>query len=459
MPEQPIALIYQHIPHQSVEYFQVGELLLKTVQCGNYEELKILLSVRSVDVNYRSLTTGQTALMHCSSAKIAELLLLHGADPNLQNRMGNTALHFGVAGNNFELCQTLLDWGAMKRIKNHCAQGITPCQIPANKNLINLIQSRKCNYAETIIWPSVFPRSAPSDDVLSIDFEMIGIVNPSWGHHVMIDFPVEVGIVDSKLNTIYHTKCRPDFLPITGTISNKVFRKMYSPPVDHFLDRPSIDLRTRITGIRPGELDTKPLASQVLAEVRQIIQGKFLVGHAIEHDLLVLQHFGPPFQGIRDTSQFLRWKGKKISLKKAASIYLSKNIQTGKHSALEDATTTMELYLLLRDEWEQSDEPFLLPPNQIRQVLHDKGDELNGAGSVNSIMHHPLEQHKSQLNSICSEQLVPNSAHHLNISAAPPAFSGDLSLFSSSTCQQHTQFTTNNDAALNPGFKNLSIEE
>jgi DNA polymerase III epsilon subunit-like protein len=60
-------------------------------------------------------------------------------------------------------------------------------------------------------------------------------------------------------------------------------------------------------------------------------------------------------------------KGKKISLKKAASIYLNKNIQMGKHSALEDAVTTMELYLLLRDEWEQSDEPFLLPPNQIRQ--------------------------------------------------------------------------------------------
>ena len=31
---------------------------------------------------------------------------------------------------------------------------------------------------------------------------------------------------------------------------------MYSPPVDHLLDRPSIDLRTRITGIRPGELDS-----------------------------------------------------------------------------------------------------------------------------------------------------------------------------------------------------------
>ena len=58
---------------------------------------------------------------------------------------------------------------------------------------------------------------------------------------------------------------------------------------------------------RDVQINFQPLASQVLAEVRQIIQGKYLVGHAIEHDLLVLQHFGPPFQGIRDTSQFLRW--------------------------------------------------------------------------------------------------------------------------------------------------------
>lgn len=403
MTEQPHSIIFQHLPCQSMEYFKVGELFLKTIQCGNYEELKILLGVRTVDCNYRSLSTGQTALMHCKSARIAQLLLQNGADPNLQNRMGNTALHFAVASNNFELCQTLLNWGAIKRIKNHCAQGITPCQIPANKNLINLIQSQKFNYLEKIIWPSVFPRSANIKETLSIDFEMIGIVNPSWGHHVMIDFPVEVGIVDSKLNTIYHTKCRPDFLPITGIISNKVFRKMYSPTVDHFLDRPSIDLRTRITGIRPGELDNKPLASQVLAEVRQIIQGKYLVGHAIEHDLLVLQHFGPPYQGVRDTSQFLRWKGKKISLKKAASIYLNKNIQMGKHSALEDAVTTMELYLLLRDEWEQSDEPFLLPPNQIRQVLHEtlKDDPSMG--------HNPMSH--NNFNQLVNNNQPPGGAY------------------------------------------------
>ena len=37
---------------------------------------------------------------------------------------------------------------------------------------------------------------------MSIDFEMIGIVNPEWGHHVMIDFPVEVGI-GTRLKIIF----------------------------------------------------------------------------------------------------------------------------------------------------------------------------------------------------------------------------------------------------------------
>jgi DNA polymerase III epsilon subunit-like protein len=41
-------------------------------------------------------------------------------------------------------------------------------------------------------------------------------------------------------------------------------------------------------------------------------------------------------------------KGKKISLKKAAKTFLDIEIQKDKHSALEDAKTTMELYLLLK---------------------------------------------------------------------------------------------------------------
>lgn len=102
---------------------------------------------------------------------------------------------------------------------------------------------------------SQYPRQAPLENMLCIDFEMIGIANPQWGHHVMLDFPIEVGIVDSNLNTVYHRRCRPDFLPQTGKLSGKHFKKLYSPPIDRTLDRPSIDLRTWITGIRPGDLD------------------------------------------------------------------------------------------------------------------------------------------------------------------------------------------------------------
>jgi DNA polymerase III epsilon subunit-like protein len=394
MPDEPMTIaINPNLPHQPLDYFQDGELLIEAVQSGKIDQVEFLLSIKSLDVNYRRVATGQTALMYCKCPHIAKLLLKQGADPNLQNRMGNTALHFAVAQSNYQLVQVLITRGASKRIKNHYSQGITPCQVPSsNSSLIGTLQSHKTHQPSRIHWPISFQRRATLSETLSIDFEMIGIVNPEWGHHVMIDFPVEVGIVDSKLNTVYYSRCRPDHLPQTGQISYKMFKKIYSPPVDHLLHRPSIDLRTRITGIRPGELDQMPLASQVLAEVRQIIQGKYLVGHAIEHDLLVLEHFGPPFQGIRDTSQYLRWKGKKISLKKAAQHYLQKTIQSGKHGALEDARTTMELYLLFRDEWESSDEPFLLPPNQIRQII-DESSKTDQSKSDDKEKNHNRENH------------------------------------------------------------------
>ena len=79
-------------------------------------------------------------------------------DPNLQNRMGNTALHFAVASNDFDLCQTLLLWGAQKKIKNQCGQGITPCQVQINRSVVSLIQQRKTVISDTIHWPLVFPR-------------------------------------------------------------------------------------------------------------------------------------------------------------------------------------------------------------------------------------------------------------------------------------------------------------
>lgn len=64
----------------------------------------------------------------------------------------------------------------------------------SNLALISLLQSWKSSSPSKIHWPLSYPRRADLSRTLSIDFEMIGIVNPEWGHHVMIDFPVEVGI-------------------------------------------------------------------------------------------------------------------------------------------------------------------------------------------------------------------------------------------------------------------------
>jgi ankyrin repeat protein len=195
--------------------------------------------------------------------------------------MGNTALHFAVADNNLEMAAMLLRYGAHRRLKNASSQGITACQVQVNSNISREIQAARISPMDKIIWPrldrpkissfsslffSQYPRQAPLENTLCIDFEMIGIANPQWGHHVMLDFPIEVGIVDSNLNTVYHRRCRPDFLPQTGKLSGKHFKKLYSPPIDRTLDRPSIDLRTWITGIRPGDLDfqVRKLVNQLL---------------------------------------------------------------------------------------------------------------------------------------------------------------------------------------------------
>ena len=61
------------------EIFSAGHMLILAAQCGNADEVNSLISVHQVDVNYRSLSTGQTALMHARNAKVADMLLRNGA--------------------------------------------------------------------------------------------------------------------------------------------------------------------------------------------------------------------------------------------------------------------------------------------------------------------------------------------------------------------------------------------
>ena len=54
-------------------------MLILAAQCGNVDEVNALIAVHKADVNYRSLSTGQTALMHTRNPKVADLLLRNGA--------------------------------------------------------------------------------------------------------------------------------------------------------------------------------------------------------------------------------------------------------------------------------------------------------------------------------------------------------------------------------------------
>lgn len=83
-----------------------------------------------------------------------------------------------------------------------------------------------------------------------------------------------------------------------------------------------------------------------------------------------------------------------------------------KHGALEDARTTMELYLLFRDEWESSDEPFLLPPNQIRQII-DESSKTDQSKSDDNEKNHNRENNHNRVgeNSVGVENsLQPSSS-------------------------------------------------
>lgn len=81
---------------------------------------------QSPDLNRRG-AQGRTLLMEVVLEKrldLAKILLEHGADPNLADRDGATALHFAAQSHQPELTQLLLDKGAQVDPKD--AQGATP---------------------------------------------------------------------------------------------------------------------------------------------------------------------------------------------------------------------------------------------------------------------------------------------------------------------------------------------
>jgi RNA exonuclease 4 len=123
------------------------------------------------------------------------------------------------------------------------------------------------------------------------------------------------------------------------------------------------DYRTRWSGIRARNLVGAPTFDSVRQRVAQLIRGKILVGHAIHNDLKVLNITHPPAL-IRDTAFFpgLRRALSAVSdtydasqcpsLKNLCKYVLKTYIQAGEHCPVEDAVSTMQLYMRFRSDWE-----------------------------------------------------------------------------------------------------------
>ncbi|XP_076668515.1 RNA exonuclease 4 isoform X2 [Andrena cerasifolii] len=118
---------------------------------------------------------------------------------------------------------------------------------------------------------------------------------------------------------------------------------------------PVQDYRTKVSGIRPHNLQNGEDFQVVQKEVAEILRGRVLVGHALKHDLDVL-YLSHPWKHLRDTSRFKIFrqvsKGNTPSLKKLACELLGWQIQTGEHSSVEDARVAMQLYVLYKSKWE-----------------------------------------------------------------------------------------------------------
>lgn len=127
----------------------------------------------------------------------------------------------------------------------------------------------------------------------------------------------------------------------------------YVHPQEHV-----VDYRTHVSGITPRILKEKAIDFKTVQKrVADIIKDKIIIGHALKNDLdaLMLDH---PRKLLRDTARYKPLKNPTTkhaqSLKNLAKALLSKDIQTGEHSSVEDARIVMEIYKLHKQEWEQT---------------------------------------------------------------------------------------------------------
>eukprot|EP00946_MAST-07B_sp_MAST-7B-sp1_P000281 g281.t1 len=116
--------------------------------------------------------------------------------------------------------------------------------------------------------------------------------------------------------------------------------------------------RTWVSGIRKRDLQHAMPFARAKADVKALLEGKILVGHAVHNDLKCLE-LNHPDESVRDTAQYpplMRRNpatGKLQPRKlKDLSEQIGYAIQSGSHSSVEDAQATMRVYRHYKKDWD-----------------------------------------------------------------------------------------------------------
>ncbi|XP_038385887.1 ankyrin repeat domain-containing protein 7-like [Canis lupus familiaris] len=76
--------------------------------------------------------------VQCQEEACATILLEHGADPNLKDNKGNTALHYAAFGDNVSIAEKLLLQNADIEAKNK--DDLTPLLVAVNENKEQMVK-------------------------------------------------------------------------------------------------------------------------------------------------------------------------------------------------------------------------------------------------------------------------------------------------------------------------------
>ncbi|XP_059159294.1 uncharacterized protein LOC131943286 [Physella acuta] len=177
------------------------------------------------------------------------------------------------------------------------------------------------------------------------------ICQPSLDIPDFLYVAIDCEMVGTGLNGRHSVLARCSVVDYNG----KVLYDQYIRPEETITD-----YRTIWSGIRPSHMKTAVPIQQALPDIKRMLENKVIIGHAVYHDFKVLG-WVPPYFMVRDTStckllvEMASLQGRGNSLKKLSGALLDRHIQKNRkgHCSVEDSRATLDLFKLVRHEWEK----------------------------------------------------------------------------------------------------------